>query len=183
MLTIYVEPMEFYNETTGEFVVTKGQTLTLEHSLLSVSKWEAKWHEPFLSRDVSGFTNEKILDYIKCMTITTNVDSSVYAALSSNRKYAEIIKNYIQDPHTATTINNKKRGGSREIVTSELIYYWMIELGIPFSCEKWNLNRLMMLINVCGIKQTPSKKMSKADAFSQQRSLNAIRRAKSGSRG
>lgn len=181
MLELDIKPMEFYNEDVGEFVQTKGQHIQLEHSLISLSKWEAKWHKPFLSQDMQNATKEEIFDYIRCMTLTPNVDPKAYYALT--KQDIEIIKDYIQDSHTATTINHKNGRRSREIITAELIYYWMIDLGIPFECQKWHLGRLMTLIEVCGIKNTPSKKMSKMDALSQQKNLNALRRAKSGSRG
>ncbi len=183
MLEMYIEGIELYNEELNEFVYTKGQSLKLEHSLLSISKWEAKWHTPFMTQETNKTSNEQMLDYIRCMTITPNPDPNVYLAIATNRNYIAQIKNYIDDPHTATTIKNNKKGHSREIITSELIYYWMIELGIPFECEKWNLNRLLMLIEVCSIKNTPSKKMSRADAMSQQKSLNALRRGRLNSLG
>lgn len=184
MLELYIQPMELYNEELGEFVSTRAQTLQLEHSLISLSKWEAKWKKPFMSQDMTTITNEEVLDYIRCMTISSNVDPMVYYSIGSDKKMIEQIKNYIQDPHTATTIKQKPgRGRSREIITAELIYYWMVELGIPFECQKWHLGRLLTLIEVCSIKQTPEKKMSKAETFSQNKSLNALRRAKMGSRG
>jgi len=184
VLELYIQPMELYNEELGEFVSTRAQTLQLEHSLISLSKWEAKWKKPFMSQDMTTITNEEVLDYIRCMTISSNVDPMTYYSIGSDRKMIEQIKDYIQDPHTATTIKQKPgRGRSREIITSELIYYWMVELGIPFECQKWHLGRLLTLIEVCSIKQTPEKKMSKAETFSQNKSLNALRRAKMGSRG
>ena len=184
MLELYIQPMELYNEELGEFVSTRAQTLQLEHSLISLSKWEAKWKKPFMSQDMTTITNEEVLDYIRCMTISSNIDPMVYYSIGSDRKMIEQIKDYIQDPHTATTIKQKPgRGRSREIITAELIYYWMVELGIPFECQKWHLGRLLTLIEVCSIKQTPEKKMSQAETFSQNKSLNALRRAKMGSRG
>lgn len=178
MLTIHVPGRELFDNRTQQFVETKDQVLVLEHSLVSLSKWESKWKKPFLSKE--DRTYEEMLDYVRCMTITQNVNPDVYLALT--RVNMQAINNYIQDPMTATTFRNKK-GSSREIITSEIIYYWMIALGIPFECQKWHLNRLLTLINVCSIKNTPEKKMSKADAMNQQRSLNAMRRAKLHSKG
>lgn len=184
MLELDIKPMEFYNEDVGEFVHTKGQHIQLEHSLISLSKWESRWHKPFMSQDPKDKTNEEILDYIKCMTLTPNVDPIVYFSIAMDKKMMDEITKYIQDPHTATTIKQQKnRGKSREIITSELIYYWMIDLGIPFECQKWHLGRLLTLIEVCSIKNTPEKKMSKMDTLSQNKSLNALRRARAGSRG
>lgn len=114
------------------------------------------------------------IDYIQYMTMTQNVDPMTYQLLS--RENMDMISDYIEAPMTATTINSEKTNGSREIVTSELIYYWMIALNIPFECQKWHLNRLLTLINVCDIKNRPPKKMSKKDTISRNRALNAARR-------
>ena len=180
MLTITVPATEEYDDVREEFIETDEQTLTLEHSLVSISKWESKWHKPFLSKEDK--TMEETIDYVRCMTLTKNVDPNVYYALTPEN--IETIQKYIEDPMTATWFSDKHRGPkNREIITSELIYYWMTALQIPFECQKWHLNRLMTLIQVCSIKNQPSKKMSKKEAMSQQRALNAARRAKSGSAG
>lgn len=179
MLTITIPDSELFNEATQEFLTVKGQTITLEHSLVSVSKWESKWKKPFLGMDQK--TEEEIIDYIRCMTITQNVNPSIYAGLTRDN-LKEIIA-YIDDKMTATTFKNQQQKHSREIITAEIIYYWMIELGIPFECQKWHLNRLLTLVNVCSIKQAPAKKMSRKDAMMQQSQLNAARRAKYKSRG
>ena len=178
MLQITIPDKEYWDAKNERFVIRKGQTLCLEHSLVSVSKWEAKYHKPFLS---SEKTNEEVLYYIKCMTITQNVDDSVYEMLTRDN-YKEI-NDYIADPMTATTITDRSGKKSREIITSELIYYWMIALNIPFKCEKWHLNRLMMLIRVCNIKNQPSKKMSKAQTMRSNAALNAARRQQMHSKG
>lgn len=179
MLTITIPDSELFNEATQEFLNIKGQTITLEHSLVSVSKWESKWKKPFLGMDQK--TEEEIIDYIRCMTITQNVNPMVYSGLTQEN-LSEIMS-YIDDKMTATTFKNQQQKHSREIITAEIIYYWMIELGIPFECQKWHLNRLLTLVNVCSIKQSPSKKMSRRDAMAQQSQLNAARRAKYKSRG
>lgn len=181
MLTITVPSSEDFNEDTQEFVYFNGATITLEHSLVSLSKWEAKWKVPFLN-DGKGKakTPEQILDYIKCMTLTQNVPSAVYSHLTTQN--LQDIKNYIEDPATATTITHYKNStakpkAKREVVTSELIYYWMIALQIPMECQKWNLNRLMTLIQVCNIKESgESNKMSKKDLYSNHRSAMAAAR-------
>lgn len=179
MLQITVPGLELFDEERMEFIETKAVTLQLEHSLVSISKWESKWHKPFLGREPK--TQEESLDYIRCMTINQNVDPMVYRSIS-----ADILKRvnaYIDDPMTATTFGGKDEKKSREIVTSELLYYYMTALNIPFECQKWHLNRLLTLIRICSIKNQPSKKMSKKDIMSRNRSLNAARRARSGSRG
>lgn len=173
MLEIKVKETEQFDEEKNEFFKTKSQTLKLEHSLVSVSKWESKWHKPFLSSTEKS--NEEIFDYIRCMTIN-QVDPLVYFALSQEN--IDAIQRYIDDPMTATTIKEMPGKRNNEIVTSELIYYWMVALEIPFECEKWHLNRLLMLIKVCNIKNQPAKNMSKREIYNQNRMLNAARKKK-----
>ena len=181
MLTIVVPEGEFFNETTQEFVYVKEQKLVLEHSLVSVAKWEAKWKKPFL--DKNDKTPEETLDYIRCMTITKGVDPSVYMNLT--QESINKINKYIDDKMTATTfVDRKNQPPSREKITSELIYYWMIDFGIPVEFEKWHLNRLLTLIKVCSIKaQGNGKKMSRKEILAQNNELNAIRRKQLGSKG
>lgn len=180
MLQIAISGTEQWDEVHQEFVYTKEQTLTLEHSLISISKWEAKWHKSFLSKKEK--THEETLDYIKCMTLTPNVDPEVYNCLTPD--IFEQINNYIAAPMTATVFSNEKGGpANREVVTSELIYYWMIALNIPFECQKWHLNRLLTLIRVCNIKNAPPKKIGKRALMSRNASLNAARRQSLNTRG
>lgn len=181
MLTIIVPEAEYFNEETQEFVYTKKQTLKLEHSLVSLSKWESKWKKPFLGREKKTF--EEIIDYIRCMTITQNVDPSIYLNLDADS--IKKINAYIDDKMTATTFpEDVKRGGMREQVTSELIYYWMVNFNIPFECEKWHLNRLLTLIQVCSVKANASgKKMKPQEVLKQNNELNALRRKQLGSKG
>ena len=180
MLQITIPAKELWDEAKEEFISTKEQTLQLEHSLISLSKWESKWHKPFLSNDIK--TEEETLDYIRCMTITQNVDPMVYKFIPINIR-EEIIE-YINAPMTATWFNNEKHGkSSSEQTTSELIYYWMIAQNIPFECEKWHLNRLLTLIKVCNIKNQPPRKMGKKARMSQQAALNAARRKQFNTRG
>jgi hypothetical protein len=173
MLTITVPEKEWYDEIEGQFYTVKEQTLQLEHSLVSLSKWESKWCKVFLNKQAK--TDEETLDYIKCMTITQNVKPEVYLALSpSNVKQ---IQEYIEAPMTATYFSNTQSGPqSREQITSELIYYWMIALNIPFECQKWHLNRLLTLVRVCNIKNQPPKKMGTKALMSRNAALNAARR-------
>lgn len=180
MLEIIIPKTELWDENKQEFINSDEQVLRLEHSLVSLSKWESKWNKPFLDRNEK--TGEETIDYIKCMTLTQNVDPNIYNLLTKENIMQ--INNYISAPMTATTIRedpNKK--GGREIITSEIIYYWMISLNIPFECQKWHLNRLLTLIKVCSIKQQPAKKMSKRDIMSRNASLNAARRKQLNTRG
>ena len=169
-----------WDEENERFIPEKVKVLQLEHSLVSLSKWESKWCKSFLSR--ANKTPEETIDYIKCMTITQNVDPSVYEHLTS--KNIEEVNAYIGSPMTATTITEDNNGkGGRDIVTAELIYYWMISLNIPFECQKWHLNRLLTLIKVCNIKNSPPKRRSKKDIMSRNAALNAARRQKMNTRG
>ena len=145
MLTITIPATEEFDEVKGEFVYTKEQTLQLEHSLISISKWESKWCKPFLAKGDKTF--EETIDYIKCMTLNKNVDDEVYRCLTSDNVAA--INEYIGAPMTATTFSGNEHGKKNgEQITSELVYYWMVALNIPFECEKWHINRLLTLIRV-----------------------------------
>lgn len=180
MLELEIPGMEFFDEATSEFVTTKPIVLRLEHSLVSISKWESKWKVPFLSAEKK--TVAQTIDYIRCMTMNQHVDSFVYKALTN--EHVEKVNAYIEDNKTATTFNehnSSKR--SSEIVTSELIYFWMAQFNIPTECQKWHLSRLLTLIRIASIKNSPEKKMSKRAILSQNRSLNAARRKKLGTRG
>lgn len=179
MLTITIPAMELFNDLTQEFIETKAQTIQLEHSLVSISKWESKWNKPFLAKNDKTIT--ETLDYIRCMTITQNVNPDVYKRLS--RSNIEDINKYIDAPMTATTFSDNNAGKSREIVTSELIYYWMIALNIPMECQHWHLNRLLTLIRVCNVKNTPPKKMSRREIMNRNAALNAARRKQLNSKG
>ena len=180
MLEIHVPEKEWWDETQEVFMKTPAATLQLEHSLVSLSKWEAKWQKPFLSNDDK--TSEETLDYIRCMTINRNVKPYVYKVLGSDN--LKLITDYIASPQTATTITHRGNSpkGQKEIYTSEVIYYWMIMYGIPFECQKWHLNRLLTLIEVCNAKQNPQK-MSRSAIYEQNKALNAARRAKMHSKG
>ena len=173
MLQITIPAREAWDEINEQFIRTKEQTLRMEHSLISISKWEAKWHKPFLSDQTRNY--EETLDYIKCMTITQNVDPNVYYCLTAENM--SDINSYIDNAMTATTIyDDPSSPKGRETITSELIYYWMIALNIPFECQTWHLNRLLMLIRVCNIKNQPPKKRSKREIMSRNAALNAARR-------
>lgn len=182
MLEITVPATEVFDEKNELFVEVKECTLHLEHSLLSVSKWESKWHKPFIKRKGDpSHTSEEMLDYIRCMTLNKNVDPMVYSVMTNDN--LRDITAYIEDPMTATTVIDVKGAPlRREIVTSELIYYWMITFGIPIECEKWHINRLIMLIRVCSAKTNPSK-MSQRAIMAQNRQINEARKKALGTKG
>ena len=137
-----------------------------------------RWNKPFLSSDKN---NEEILDYIKCMNVNSNVSDEVYLRLTNDN--LKTINDYINAPMTATTFNERNTKSNREVVTSELIYYWMISFNIPMECQKWHINRLLTLIKVCNIKNSPPDKMSKQDLMRRNRQLNAERRKQLNSKG
>lgn len=180
MLQITIPAVEKWDEIKEEFVYTKAQTLQLEHSLVSLSKWESKWQKAFLSR--RDKTYEETIDYIRCMTITQNVDPKVYYRLTD--EHFELINEYISAPMTAVYFpEDKSEKHSRETVTAELIYYWMISLNIPFECQKWHLNRLLTLIKVCNIKNHPPKRRSRKEIMKQNAALNMARRKQFNTKG
>lgn len=180
MLTITIPQVELYDEQTNRFIIRKAQTIQMEHSLVSIAKWEAKWQKPFLTKEEK--TTEEMIDYLHCMTITQNVDPNVFRTIPDS-VFAKI-KEYMESPMTATTIrNDPNQRPNREIITSEIIYYWMISLNIPMEYQKWHIKRLLMLIQVCNIKNAPPKKMSQKELLKRNRELNAARLKKFGSRG
>ena len=180
MLHLTIPAVEKWDETTEEFIGTKEQTLVLEHSLVSLSKWESKWCKPFL--DKRAKTYDEIVDYVKCMTITQNVNPDVYSYLT-NENITQI-NHYIDAKMSATWFHEESsKKVNSEQVTSELIYYWMIALNIPFDCQKWHLNRLLTLIRVCNVKNQPPKKRNKHEIMSRNAALNAARRKQFNSKG
>lgn len=181
MLSITIPAKEGFNQITQEFVdIHPAKTIQLEHSLVSISKWESKWCKPFLSKDPK--TKEESIDYVRCMTVTQNVDPEVYERLTDD--ILRQITEYIDAPMTATTFSTPNTGrGRREIITAELIYYWMIAANIPFECQKWHLNKLLTLIQVCNIKNSKPQKMSRKTEVDQRKALNEARRKSMGSKG
>ena len=172
---------ELWDEEKQEFLPpTKDVTLQLEHSLVSLARWESKWNKAFLSRREK--TEEETIDYIRCMTITQGIDPTVYHRLSPEN--IQQINDYIAAPMTATYFRDDKiMGHSRETVTAELIYYWMIAMSIPFECQKWHLNKLFTLIRVCDVKSRPPKKHSRREIMKRNAALNAARRKKWNTKG
>lgn len=175
MLTITIPAQTLFDNAKQEFIESKPVTIQLEHSLVSISKWESKWKKSFIhSKDK---TLEEIRDYVRCMTITQNVSPDAYYRLTSDN--IDEIDKYINDSQTATTIKDTP-GVGKEVVTAEIIYYWMILYNIPVEFQKWHINRLLTLIRVCSIKSQPQKKMSKAETLQYNRALNAARRNRKG---
>ena len=178
---IHVPEQEFYNEVANEFIYIKETTFKIEHSLVAIAKWESKWHVAFLDDKIEK-TDEMILDYIKCMTISQNVNPNIYNHLP--KETLEEINDYIGDPMTATTFTNTHNTTNNgEFITNELVYYWMIAQNIPLECEKWHFNRLMTLIRVCSEKNAPKEKMNRQEILKSNRALNEARRKAHKTRG
>lgn len=180
MLEITIAGKELFNEETEEFSYTKPYNLVLEHSLVSLSKWEAKYHKPFLNQK-EKLPREELLDYFRFMTITQNIPDDAYDFISKTEKNK--ILAYINDPMTATWFSKTEQKPSREVITSELIYYWMTQYDIDWKAEKWHLNRLLTLIRVCSVKSTNNPKMNKRDVMKENSKINAARRKMYGSHG
>lgn len=178
MLTLMVGSTESFNDETQEFTRTGGFKLDFEHSLVSLSKWESKYKKPFISSDK---TAEEAFDYIQMMVVTPDFPPEVFQNL--NQEDVAAINDYISDKMTATTFHNLREKNSSEIITSEVIYFWMVTMNIPFECQYWHLNRLLTLIKVINVKNAPAQKMNRREALAERKRLNAERRARMGSKG
>lgn len=182
MLILKLEGEEFWDEAKEEFVHTEPTEVKLEHSLVSINKWESKWHVPFLGPEHEK-TPEEFVDYIRLMILSKNVDDDIIRRIVTSENLMRQIKAYMEDPMTATKFSKRQQAAARinqggEYITAELIYYWMVALQIPFECEKWHINKLLTLVQVCNLKNTPPKKMSQQEIYAQNKALNAARRAK-----
>lgn len=182
MLTIIVSEQELHDERTNEFIIMDSVVLELEHSLVSLSKWESKFRKPFLGPGEK--TSDEIMGYIDAMVTSSNFTSDVYDRLS--KANLDEINEYIASEQSATTFSESpqhRARGRSEIITSELIYYWMVSYNIPFECENWHLNRLFALLRICNIKNAKPKKMSRSEIANRNRDINAQRKAELGTKG
>ena len=174
MLKLMLQEEEYYNEETETFETVGSVELELEHSLISLSKWESKFKRPFLSPEPK--TSDEVLYYIESMIISPIHPSNTFELLT--QKTIDKINEYIESSESATTFGSMpERKGRGEVITAELIYYWMVAFNIPFECEYWHLNRLFALIRICNIKNSPQKKMSRNEISNRNRELNAVRKA------
>lgn len=180
MLSIVVGATEVFDEDRQEFTTQGGVELQLEHSLLSLSKWESKYEKPFLGKTEK--TGEEVLDYIRCMMVGQNPRGEILQQLS--KENLDAINDYVDRKMTATWFSDQPGAPrSSEVITSELIYYWMTVFHIPFECETWHLNRLFTLIRICNVKQSKPQKMSRAEIAQRNRELNARRKQQLGTSG
>ena len=180
MLEIDIAENEMYLPGSNRFVTIPACTLTLEHSLISLAKWESKWNIPYF--DYSDKTMAQNLDYIRCMAIGKIKNDTTFDALSPEN--ITTITDYINAPMTATTFQKKNHSkNKKEIVTAETIYARMFAHRIPMECEKWHLNRLLTLLRVCDLQNSPREKMTKQQTASWNAQQNAVRRAKYNTRG
>lgn len=180
MLELTVGEQEYFDEDKEEFVKLGGFAVQLEHSLVSLSKWESKFEKPFLTKDPK--TDVEALAYVECMILTPDYPQDILMRLTEDD--IKRINAYIDAKMSATWFNEQgPQRRSSEVITSELIYYWMLSFQIPSECENWHLNRLFNLIKVCSIKNAKPKKMSRAETVQQQRNLNAQRKAQMGTTG
>lgn len=180
MLKIIIKSEELYDESYNTFTDIEGFELELEHSLLSLSKWESKFQKPFLS--AGEMSTDEIIYYVMCMIITPNITEKMVHD-SSDQIFGPV-NEYINSPESATTFGNlPKKTGPAEVITSELIYYWLVMFSIPFECESWHLNRLFSLIRICNVKNQPAKKMGRNELAQRNRELNERRKAELGTKG
>jgi len=174
MLKLIISGEEHFNDDTEEFLTVGDIELELEHSLLSISKWESKTEKCFLGDEPQ--TNEELLFYFECMILTPG-DHTNTISMMSEANILEI-NDYVNSKQTATTFGEMpERRGREETISAELIYYWMVAFTIPFECESWHLNRLFALIRICNIKNAKPKKMSRHEVASRNRDINAQRKA------
>jgi len=179
VLWVELPERELFDDEKSEFTSLRAERFQIEHSLVSLSKWESKWCKPFLGKQAK--TTEETLDYIRCMTISQNVNQAAYSHITSS--VLSEIEAYIQAPMTATWFRDQGRGGSQEVVTAEIIYFWMISHSIPMECQKWHLNRLLTLIRVCSLKSQSPKKMGRREGAESRSALNAARKAQLNTKG
>jgi len=179
MVKIQIPETEYWDPVKQEFRYGKAMVLSFEHSLISLSKWEAKHHKAFLTRE--NKTPAEMHDYIRCMCMNTGIEDDVFDRLTADD--IKKITDNIEDPHTATVIKQMPGGHNHDVMTNEVIYYAMFANGIPKECEKWHLNRLITLINVFSVKNKPPKQMSKKAILRQNHSINAARLKKYNTKG
>lgn len=177
MLQVTIPKMEFYNEEKDEIFNSPDITISLEHSLISLYKWEKIWHRPFLDK-FQAMTMEETLSYVKCMCLTQAVPDECFISLMYHPKILEEINKYIADPMTATTFTSYTKEQDNKIITAEIIYHQMIANNIPFECQKWHLNSLLTLIRVCNVKNSSDQKLSKGEIYARQKAIRDANRAK-----
>lgn len=180
MLELTIPESEFYDSKSNKFITSPECKVSLEHSLISIAKWEAKWHEPYLGPQKKTYKQEQ--DYIRCMLLAPLKNDFLFESIFTSENIVKI-RAYLDDSMTATTFSKTNQRTSKKIVTAEVIYCRMFACNIPMECQKWHLNRLLTLLRVCEIESGPKEKMSKKQSAERFSKLNAARRAKLNSRG
>lgn len=182
-LKITIPSGELYDEEENEFIYLSEVQLELEHSLYSISKWESVTEKSFFVDNITDINDS--IEYIKCMTITPDISPDVYNRLTLSN--FNTVNEYINAPMSATRLSELQKSGgtsgNRDRITSELIYYWMIVCNIPFECDKWHFNRLLALIEICNIKNTPPEKLSEQEFLSKRAAINEERKRKYNTKG
>ena len=182
MLSLIVTGKETWDPVREEFVDEDITEFKMEHSLVAISKWEAKYHKSFMNTPEK--TSEEMIGYFRFMMVNKNINEEAFKKVITTERYLKQIKDYMEDPMTATTFSRQDQRRARmnqggEYITSETIYYWMVTLNIPFDpCEKWHITRLLTLIQFCNLKNSPPKKMSRSEIYAQNKALNEARKAK-----
>ena len=170
MITITISDIELYDNSKEEFTTKKGGSFRFEHSLIALSKWESKWKVPFLATKLN---NAQTMSYLEMMCLDKG-----FTRDHLTPEVVEELTEYMEDTHTATIISGSDNDKPGPIMTSEVLYAYMVTAGVPFECAKWNINRLIMLLNVISKQQSPPKKMSNSEILQQNARLNAERKAK-----
>lgn len=183
MLKLTIGSDELYDEEKSEFIIKDGFTIHLEHSLLAISVWEQRFCKPFLGRGEK--TKEETLGYVEAMILDEDYPDDVLDRMTPH--HLSKVNDYVDSPATATTFSDladkKPSRGPSQVITSELIYYWMASANVPFECERWHLNRLFALLRIFDVKNSKQKKMSRSEIASRNRALNEQRKAQLNTRG
>lgn len=180
MITIDLGTLEYYDSEKNEFVYEEGGKVRFEYSLKMLYEWEGKWKKAFLKGN-KNLTTEEAVDFYIMMALDP-IDKKFMTG-----EAMETLSKYVNDPQTATTFADGQNGNTSpskgKIFTSEELYAMMITSNVPLDFENRNLNRLITILRVISVQNTPPKKMSKNDIYRQNAALNAERKARLNTKG